>query len=84
MVVGRCLPYGDGITYWPLTEVANELAGGDGVPGITRLLGDDPAPARSRLRSGWWPAGTTRRPRPDPQWAVRRLFEAVARRGHWL
>src|SRR6476620_1984869 len=38
VVVGRCLPYDDGITYWPLTEVANELAGGGGVPGIMRAL----------------------------------------------
>jgi class 3 adenylate cyclase/tetratricopeptide (TPR) repeat protein len=27
VVVGRCVPYGDGITYLPLVEVASELAG---------------------------------------------------------
>jgi DNA-binding SARP family transcriptional activator/tetratricopeptide (TPR) repeat protein len=26
---GRCLPYGDGITYWPLLEAVRELAGAD-------------------------------------------------------
>lgn len=26
--VGRCLPYGESITYWPLTEIADCLAGG--------------------------------------------------------
>src|SRR5205823_4279224 len=24
---GRCLPYGDGITFWPLADVAREAAG---------------------------------------------------------
>ncbi len=27
MVRGRCLPYGDGITYWPISEMVRELAG---------------------------------------------------------
>src|SRR5689334_1440203 len=78
-VVGRCLPYGDGITYWPLTEVANELAGGDGVPGITSALGDEPdagtIAAQIGVVAGWQDATSTA---PDPQWAVRRLFEAIA------
>ena len=38
---GRCLPYGDGITFWPLLEVAREAAG------ITEE--DSPATARERL-----------------------------------
>ena len=79
VVVGRCLPYGDGITYWPLTEVANELAGGGGVPEITRLLGDDPdagtVAAQIGVVAGWHDATAAA---PDPQWAVRRLFEALA------
>jgi class 3 adenylate cyclase len=27
IVRGRCLPYGDGVTYWPLAEIIKELAG---------------------------------------------------------
>ncbi len=27
VLVGRCLPYGDGITYWPLAEIAKSHAG---------------------------------------------------------
>ena len=30
---GRCLPYGEGITYWPLAEIVRE---------ITRAKGLDP------------------------------------------
>ncbi|HYI22970.1 MAG TPA: AAA family ATPase, partial [Candidatus Limnocylindrales bacterium] len=29
VVKGRCLPYGDGITYWPVQEMVRELAGID-------------------------------------------------------
>ncbi|MGN6380625.1 MAG: AAA family ATPase [Gaiellales bacterium] len=80
VVVGRCLPYGEGITYWPLTEIANELAGGDGVHGLSRVLGDDPdagtIAAQIAAVAGWQDAAATA---PDPQWAIRRLFEALAR-----
>ena len=41
LLAGRCLPYGDGITYWPLVEVVRNAAG---------LGGDEPAAdARDRL-----------------------------------
>jgi predicted ATPase/class 3 adenylate cyclase len=43
VVTGRCVPYGDGITYLPLVEVASELAG---------ILDDDRADvALAKLRS---------------------------------
>src|SRR4029453_1151710 len=34
ILIGRCLPYGEGITYWPLAEVAKAHAG---------VLDNDPA-----------------------------------------
>jgi class 3 adenylate cyclase/tetratricopeptide (TPR) repeat protein len=81
VVVGRCLPYGEGITYWPLTEIVNELAAGDGLEGVTRLLEDDPAAdlvvARVAAGAGWQGATATAQ---DLEWAVRRLFEGLARR----
>jgi class 3 adenylate cyclase/tetratricopeptide (TPR) repeat protein len=41
LLAGRCLPYGDGITYWPLVEIVRNAAG---------LGGDEPAAdARDRL-----------------------------------
>jgi class 3 adenylate cyclase/tetratricopeptide (TPR) repeat protein len=36
VLIGRCLPYGEGITYWPLAEVAKAHAG---------ILDNDPAEA---------------------------------------
>jgi class 3 adenylate cyclase/tetratricopeptide (TPR) repeat protein len=41
-VVGRCLPYGEGITYWAVTEIVKDAAGilqSDGAPEISAKLG---------------------------------------------
>ena len=40
---GRCLPYGEGITYWPLAEVVKDVA---------RARGQDPASSRWRSPRG--------------------------------
>ncbi len=82
VAVGRCLPYGEGITYWPLIEIVNSLTGNAGSAGLTDLLADDPQRqvVASRLaavvggRSG---AATEQ----DVQWGITRLFDALARRG---
>jgi predicted ATPase/class 3 adenylate cyclase len=84
---GRCLPYGEGITFWPLTEVVRQAAGlrGD-EPGpivrsrITTLLEGEEhaAPAADRLAQLVGlseAAGGT----DDGFWAARKLFEAIAR-----
>src|SRR3712207_3236626 len=92
---GRCLPYGEGITYWPLAEI---------VRGITRAKGVEPdeqsaATIAARLAAGELAGqekaqliaqrvaetlglgsaggGTSE----ETFWAVRRLFEALARAG---
>ena len=54
LLKGRCLPYGDGITYWPLAEVAKEHAG---------ILDTDPA-GRPREAADARRAGGHRRTRP--------------------
>jgi len=46
VVQGRCLPYGDGITYWPVVEVVKQLLGGEAASGaVAALLGDGQASA---------------------------------------
>jgi len=35
VVRGRCLPYGEGITYWPVAEVLRQIAAGGDRPGRT-------------------------------------------------
>jgi len=66
----RCLPYGDGITFLPLTELV-ESAGGDAA--IAELVAGEPDAALilDRIR-GLGPSAET-------FWATRRLLETLAR-----
>jgi class 3 adenylate cyclase/tetratricopeptide (TPR) repeat protein len=85
---GRCLPYGDGITFWPLVEVVKQAAG------LTEL--DSAEQARAKIgallpegeESGLVcervaaavGRGQAAAARPDQTfWAVRKLFEALAK-----
>ncbi|MFZ0208642.1 MAG: AAA family ATPase, partial [Roseiarcus sp.] len=85
---GRCLPYGEGITYWPLAEIVQEITragGGDpGKPSVAAiaeiLAGHDKAKLIAErvaelLGFGEGEPGT----REETFWAVRRLFEVMAR-----
>ena len=67
---GRCLPYGDGITYWPLREVVGRLD-------LNAVLADDEV-ARGRILEAVGRADP--RSRTDEIYAaVRRLLETLAR-----
>ena len=66
VVRGRCLPYGDGITYWPVVEVVKQL----------RTLPTDPAAAasiRSLLRESDQATSAE-----EIAWAFRKLLEEQA------
>jgi len=44
VVRGRCLSYGEGISYWPVTEVVKQLDPGDAeTAGLASILGDESA-----------------------------------------
>ena len=66
VVRGRCLPYGEGITYWPVVEVVKQLA----------VLPSDPA-AAAAIRSllGDSDVGTSG---DEIAWAFRKLLEEQA------
>jgi hypothetical protein len=66
VVSGRCLPYGVGITYWPVVGVVKRL----------NVLPSDPA-AAAAIRSllGELEAGTSAE---EIAWAFRRLLEEQA------
>ncbi len=86
-LAGRCLPYGDGITFWPVSEIVH------GAAGITDA--DDPETALAKIQA--LVEGIEREdviakrvaqalglalgtPSPDEIfWAIRRLFEALSR-----
>ncbi len=76
VAAGRCRPYGDGITFWPLTELIQRLGGDEAV---TEAVADEPDAAlvveRLRVLDG---RGTA--PPEELFWAVRRLFESLSRR----
>lgn len=66
VVRGRCLSYGEGITYWPVIEVVNQLG---------RLSEEDPATMPLRSLVGKSEAGTSA---DEIAWAFRKLLERQA------
>ena len=85
-MTGRCLSYGQGLTFWPLREIVAELAGtedGDSsdevLTRIARLLpaDDDRATVAERVAGALGVLHSTAYPQ-DTFWAVRKLLEAVA------
>jgi class 3 adenylate cyclase len=69
VVRGRCLPYGEGITYWPVVEVLKQLPAASelglepaAVAAVERVLGEEEEVSAS----------------DEIPWAVRKLLEAAA------
>jgi class 3 adenylate cyclase/tetratricopeptide (TPR) repeat protein len=69
VVRGRCLPYGEGITYWPVIEVLKQLPPAReldldpaAVAALEGLLGDEPAVSSTE----------------EIPWALRKLLESAA------
>ena len=76
---GRCLPYGEGITYWPLAEALRGRYGDDPLAGIESALeGDDARLIKERIAAAV-DLGGDPGPSDETAWAVRRLFEAEGR-----
>ncbi len=77
---GSCLPYGEGITFWPLAEIVRQAAGEHPETEIARLLVGDPhaeSIAEEVMQAvGLSEGGGSGR---DASWAVRRFLEALAR-----
>jgi len=85
VVRGRCLAYGDGITYWPLREMVSEAAG--------ILFEDPPEEAHAKLAGLLTDADVAARvaaaiglsnaafPTHEIAWAARKFFEALAMHG---
>ncbi|MGH3092396.1 MAG: AAA family ATPase [Gaiellaceae bacterium] len=80
-VVGRCLSYGEGITYWPLAEIVRQVGGEDARARLAGLVGGtDGELVGERVAGAVGLAETTSRTE-EIFWAVRRLFESLARDG---
>ena len=82
VLTGRCLPYGEGITFWPLREVVRQAGGGDDSPErITALLDgeEDAAAVAEQLHRALGPGNQGRAAAAEIFWAARRFLEARAR-----
>jgi class 3 adenylate cyclase/tetratricopeptide (TPR) repeat protein len=73
VLVGRCLPYGEGITYWPLQEIASQV--GD----VRAVLpaSDDAGLAAVRIDAALGLTDTPVSPE-EIAWGCRKLLEAIA------
>jgi class 3 adenylate cyclase/tetratricopeptide (TPR) repeat protein len=79
VAIGRCLSYGEAITYHPLIEIVQQLAGDEPDEGVTRLIGpgeESDLVARRMLSLVGLSDETA--PVEETFWAVRKLFEAAA------
>jgi class 3 adenylate cyclase/tetratricopeptide (TPR) repeat protein len=74
-VGGRCLPYGEGITYWPVVEIVKQLLGTNAAATLDELVLDETAAASllGLLGEGEQPASSEL-----VAWSVRKLLEGVA------
>jgi class 3 adenylate cyclase/tetratricopeptide (TPR) repeat protein len=77
VLTGRCLPYGEGITFWPLVQIVGVLGSDDGLR--TALAdADDGELVAARVLGAVGPTAAAV-PGGETFWAVRRLFEELAR-----
>jgi class 3 adenylate cyclase/tetratricopeptide (TPR) repeat protein len=80
VLVGRCLPYGERITYRPLVEILEQIAGSEPYVVVTELMADDENAELIAELVASVPGFAERKGSSDETyWAVRRLFEALAR-----
>jgi tetratricopeptide (TPR) repeat protein len=88
VLVGRCLPYGEGITYWPVVEAVKQVAAiddGDSPETVRAKIagclgGDADAALVSEHVAQVIGFGETSATSEETFWAVRRLLAALAER----
>jgi class 3 adenylate cyclase/tetratricopeptide (TPR) repeat protein len=77
---GRCVEYGEGLTYWPIAQVIRQAAAASGQAGLHGLLkGEEHAAFVAEGLAGVAGTAGQTASREEVPWAVRRLFEALAR-----
>jgi predicted ATPase len=84
---GRCLPYGEGITYWSLGEIVRGAVGATDedeselvAARISESLADDQNASRvADVLMSLLGVSTTNAPAEERSWAFRRFLEALAR-----
>jgi class 3 adenylate cyclase/tetratricopeptide (TPR) repeat protein len=77
-LTGRCLPYGEGITFWPLVQIVREAGGDDALEAVLRGADDAEliaAHVRAAIGASPSPGGSA-----ETFWGIRRFLEELARR----
>jgi class 3 adenylate cyclase/tetratricopeptide (TPR) repeat protein len=87
VVVGRCLPYGEGITFWPFAEVLRAITGitgaepaGEAREKIAALVDGPEAELVCRRLAALLGLAEAVPVVQETFWAIRKLFEALATR----
>nr|MBA2358956.1 tetratricopeptide repeat protein [Actinomycetota bacterium] len=85
VLAGRALPYGEGITYWPLAEMVKTVAGISDDDPVAEAVGklkacceDEAVADLLGLASGVLEAVEAERSQQEIAWAAREFFEGVA------
>ena len=82
---GRCLPYGEGVTYWPLREAITTLAGGETKEAIDRLFTGVPdGGVLADITAACLGLTYGETSSEQVPWAIRRLLEELASTGPLL
>ena len=82
VLTGRCLPYGEGITFWPLREMVRQAGADPDSPDRIKDLLDgeaDAAQVADRLSRALGLGNQGRSDAAEIFWAARRLLETIAR-----
>ena len=80
VLLGRCLPYGEGITYWPLRDLVRNAARELSQEAIEEVLQGEPEAGRiAGLVAGAIGLQEAPASPEDTMWAVRRMLEHLAR-----
>ena len=75
-LTGRCLPYGDGITFWPLAQIVREAGGTAAI--VEAIEDSDDADVVVKLIQGTIGPSPVAGGSDESFWAVRRFLEAMA------
>jgi AAA ATPase domain len=77
---GRCLPYGEGITYWPVVEAIRDVVGEPTLNGLLELLdGVEDADLVARRVAAVIGIAEEEAGAEEASWSVRTFFDALAR-----
>jgi DNA-binding SARP family transcriptional activator len=81
VLVGQCLSYGEGVTFWPLAEMVRQAAGEASREAVVELLADEAEAEQIAERiAGAIGTGEPVGSEVDVFWASRKLFTALAKR----